>query len=226
MNKALISELSWKPRDPEIQGIILNQSVRREDNEKLLLARICSKPIDTKGEHQKALGWNATHFVNTIKKLEAQQLIRSVQVFTGAPGKQPELLELTEKGRAELAKLGIRPPNTGRGGAAHRYYVTRLEHISKEDGFSTRQEYAFAGPGIVVDIYCWKEGRTIAIEVELSDPTHLTERISRLQDANLVDEIRVFSDKREIIDKAKRLLSMSKNAEFLTVQEFFKERRK
>ena len=68
------------------------------------------------------------------------------------------------------------------------------------------------------------------MEVELSDWQHGLERIKRLVEANVMDEIMLMSDKPEFISKIKRQLKIEElltdRITLITVQEFFRERRK
>ena len=215
----------WKPRDPEIQKLINANSEKREDKENILLSRLCNKPLDIKSEHQNALGMNATLFTKLVDRLETQEILRSVTIQSGNPGKQPQILELLPRGIEEVKRMGLKPSSTGKGGAAHNKYLVMIEEILRKDGYQTRREYLFPGPGLFVDIFAWKTGESIAVEVELSDTGHLIDRLRKLTEANLVNKIYAFSDSKEIIAKSNRLLKR-REVVFMTVQEFFREKRK
>jgi hypothetical protein len=206
--------------------LILAQSNRRDDDEKLLFMQICKNHEDSKTEHQKKLGWTITRFAKVIGRLVTQGFLNIVELQLGESGRPCQALELTDRGNKEVEMLGLKPPRTGKGGLKHLVYIMHLEHALQADGYQTKREYLFPGPGIYIDLLAWKEREMLAIEIELSDAGHLIERLERLLEANLVEKINVFSDSKEIITKSKRLFNMkSCQIEYFLIQEFFKKRR-
>ena len=225
INKSRLEEFKFKPRDPEIMRLILAQSDKRDDDEKLLFMQICKNPEDSKTEHQKKLGMTTTRFGNVVSKLITQGLLNSVELQIGGSGRPRQLLELTKRGCEEVLKLGLKPPKTGKGGLKHDVYIKTIEQAFHEKGYQTKREYFFPGPGIYVDILVWNEKESFAVEVELSDAGRLVERLACLLEANLVTKILAFSDCADTIAKSKRLLNREEIT-YQTCQEFFRQRRK
>ena len=156
-NQARLEEFKFKPRDPEIMRLILAQSDRRGDDEKLLFMQICKNPEDSKTEHQKKLGMTTTRFGNVVGKLMTQGLLNSVELQIGGSGRPRQLLELSQRGCEEVRKLGLKPPNTGKGGLKHHVYIKAIEQTFCAEGYQTKREYYFPGPAINVDILVWNE---------------------------------------------------------------------
>jgi len=230
LNKDLLAKLTWKERDPEISRLILAQTRTSDNDQKLLFMQICRKPDAFKTEHKKDLGWTNARFDKEVKKGEALELLRSVGIFLGAPGRQPELLELTDKGRELAQTYGLKIPRQSRGGAAHNLYMKRVSAYLSGQGYEMRAEFALSAPPIFIDLHGRKGDSQIAIEVELSDWQRGFERIKSLIKANVMDEIWLLSDKPEFVSKIKRQLKTEKldtdRVTVMTVQEYFKARRK
>ena len=229
-NQAHLEEFKFKPRDPEIMRLILAQSDKRDDNQKLFLMQLCRKHDAFKTEHKKDLGWTNARFDKEVKRAEALGLLKSVEIYLGTPGRQPEVLEFTDKGRELALQLGLKIPRQMRGGAAHNLYIKRVSTCLSGEGYEMRSEYALSAPPIFIDLYGRKGNAKIAIEVELSDWQHGFERIKGLIEANVMDEIWLMSDKPEVVNKIKRQLEIDKlytnRVTVMAVQEFFRQRRK
>lgn len=230
MNKDLLKMLKWTPRDPEVQKIILSQNQFADNDQKLLFMQICRKHDAFKTEHKKDLGWTNARFDKHVKRAEALELLKSVEIYLGTPGRQPEVLEFTDKGRDVAQQFGLKLPKQIRGGAAHNLYLKRVSAYLSGQGYEMRAEYALSAPPISIDLYGRKGNSQVAVEVELSDWQHGFERIKALIEANVMDEIWLMSDNPEIINRVKRQIKIE-NLEtnglmIKTVQEFFRERRK
>lgn len=230
MNKDLLKMLKWTPRDPEVQKIILSQNQFADNDQKLLFMQICRKHDAFKTEHKKDLGWTNARFDKQVKRAEALGLLKSVEIYLGTPGRQPEVLEFTDKGRDVAQQFGLKLPKQIRGGAAHNLYLKRVSAYISGQGYEMRAEYALSAPPISIDLYGRKGNSQVAVEVELSDWQHGFERIKALVEANVMDEIWLMSDNPEIINRVKRQIKIE-NLEtngliIKTVQEFFRERRK
>lgn len=222
--------LKWTPRDPEVQKIILSQNQFADNDQKLLFMQICRRHEAFKTEHKKDLGWTNARFDKQVKRAEALGLLKSVEIYLGTPGRQPEVLEFTDKGRAVAQQFGLKLPKQIRGGAAHNLYLKRVSAYLSGQGYEMRAEYALSAPPISIDLYGRKGNSQVAVEVELSDWQHGFERIKALIEANVMDEIWLMSDNPEIINRVKRQIKIE-NLEtnglmIKTVQEFFRERRK
>ena len=230
MNKDLLKMLKWTPRDPEVQKIILSQNQFADNDQKLLFMQICRKHDAFKTEHKKDLGWTNARFDKQVKRAEALGLLKSVEIYLGTPGRQPEVLEFTEKGRDVAQQFGLKLPKQIRGGAAHNLYIKRVSAYLSGQGYEMRAEYALSAPPISIDLYGRKGNSQVAVEVELSDWQHGFERIKSLAEANVMDEIWLMSDKLEFVSKIKRQLEIEKlntdSVTVMTVQEFFRRRRK
>jgi len=230
LNKDLLKMLKWTPRDPEVQKIILSQNQFADNDQKLLFMQICRKHDAFKTEHKKDLGWTNARFDKQVKRAEALGLLKSVEIYLGTPGRQPEVLEFTDKGRDVAQQFGLKLPKQIRGGAAHNLYLKRVSAYISGQGYEMRAEYALSAPPISIDLYGRKGNSQVAVEVELSDWQHGFERIKALVEANVMDEIWLMSDNPEIINRVKRQIKIE-NLEtngliIKTVQEFFRERRK
>lgn len=230
MNKELLKMLKWTPRDPEVQKIILSQNQFADNDQKLLFMQICRKHDAFKTEHKKDLGWTNARFDKQVKRAEALGLLKSVEIYLGTPGRQPEVLEFNDKGRDVAQQFGLKLPKQIRGGAAHNLYIKRVSAYLSGQGYEMRAEYALSAPPISIDLYGRKGNSQVAVEVELSDWQHGFERIKALIEANVMDEIWLMSDNPEIINRVKRQIKIE-NLEtnglmIKTVQEFFRERRK
>jgi len=230
LNKDLLKMLKWTPRDPEVQKIILSQNQFADNDQKLLFMQICRKHDAFKTEHKKDLGWTNARFDKQVKRAEALGLLKSVEIYLGTPGRQPEVLEFTDKGRDVAQQFGLKLPKQIRGGAAHNLYLKRVSAYISGQGYEMRAEYALSAPPISIDLYGRKGNSQVAVEVELSDWQHGFERIKALIEANVMDEIWLMSDNPEIINRVKRQIKIE-NLEtnglmIKTVQEFFRERRK
>ena len=222
--------LKWTPRDPEVQKIILSQNQFADNDQKLFFMQICQKYDAFKTEHKKDLGWTNARFDKQVKRAEALGLLKSVEIYLGTPGRQPEVLEFTDKGRDVAQQFGLKLPKQIRGGAAHNLYIKRVSAYLSGQGYEMRAEYALSAPPISIDLYGRKGNSQVAVEVELSDWQHGFERIKALIEANVMDEIWLMSDNPEIINRVKRQIKIE-NLEtngliIKTVQEFFRERRK
>jgi len=222
--------LKWTPRDPEVQKIILSQNQFADNDQKLLFMQICRKHDAFKTEHKKDLGWTNARFDKQVKRAEALGLLKSVEIYLGTPGRQPEVLEFTDKGRDVAQQFGLKLPKQIRGGAAHNLYIKCVSAYISGQGYEMRAEYALSAPPISIDLYGRKGNSQVAVEVELSDWQHGFERIKALIEANVMDEIWLMSDNPEIINRVKRQIKIE-NLEtnglmIKTVQEFFRERRK
>ena len=222
--------LKWTPRDPEVQRIILSQNQYADNDQKLLFMQICRKHDAFKTEHKKDLGWTNARFDKQVKRAEALGLLKSAEIYLGTPGRQPEVLEFTDKGRDVAQQFGLKLPKQIRGGAAHNLYLKRVSAYISGQGYEMRAEYALSAPPISIDLYGRKGNSQVAVEVELSDWQHGFERIKALIEANVMDEIWLMSDNPEIINRVKRQIKIE-NLEtnglmIKTVQEFFRERRK
>jgi len=222
--------LKWTPRDPEVQKIILSQNQFADNDQKLLFMQICRKHDAFKTEHKKDLGWTNARFDKQVKRAEALGLLKSVEIYLGTPGRQPEVLEFTDKGRDLAQTFGLKLPKQIRGGAAHNLYLKRVSAYLSGQGYEMRAEYALSAPPISIDLYGRKGNSQVAVEVELSDWQHGFERIKALIEANVMDEIWLMSDNPEIINRVKRqnkIENLETNGLMIkTVQEFFRERRK
>jgi hypothetical protein len=230
LNKDLLKMLKWTPRDPEVQKIILSQNQFADNDQKLLFMQICRMHDAFKSEHKKDLGWTNARFDKEIKRAEALGLLKSAEIYLGTPGRQPEVLEFTDKGRDLAQKFGLKLPKQIRGGVAHNLYVKRVSAYLSGQGYEMRVEFALSAPPLFIDLYGRKGNSQIAIEIELSDWQHGFERIKALIEANVMDEIWLMSDNPEIINRVKRQVKIE-NLEtnglmIKTVQEFFRERRK
>lgn len=230
MNKELLSKLFWAPRDPEVGRIIFAQARTADNDQKLLFMQICRKPDAFKSDHKRDLGWPNARFDKELKKAGALGLLKASEVCQGTPGRQPEVLEFTDKGRELAQQFGLKIPRQIRGGAAHNLYIKRVSAYFSDEGYEMRAEHALSAPLISIDLYGRKGSSKIAVEVELSDWQHGLERIKKLVEANVMDEIWLMSDKPEFISKIKRQLkiegTLSDKVTLVTVQEFFRERRK
>jgi len=230
LNKDLISKLAWAPRDPEVSRLIFAQDKTSNNDQKLLFMQICRKPDGFKSEHKKDLGWPNAKFDKETKKAEALGLLKSEEIYFGTPGRQPEILEFTDKGRELALQFGLKIPRQMRGGVAHNLYIKRVSAYFGDEGYEMRAEYALSTPPIFIDLYGRKGETRIAIEVELSDWKHGLERIKSLLEANVMDEIWLMSDKSELVGKIKRQMKLERlvldNVVLLTIQDFFKARRR
>lgn len=232
MNKDLLSKLSWTPRDPEISRLILAQAKTSDNDQKLLFMQICRKPDGFKTEHKKDLGWTNARFDKEVKKAEAQGLLKSSEIYLGTPGRQSEILEFTDKGRNLAQQFGLKIPQQIRGGAAHNLYIKRVSAYFREQGYEMWAEYALSAPPVFIDIYGRKKNSQIAVEVELNSMERALDRLRILIETNIFDQVWLFSDRQEIISKAKHLARIDfpgvvgKSVFVLTIQEFLRERRK
>ena len=230
MNKDLLKSLKWTPRDPEVQKIILSQDHFADNDQKLLFMQICRKSEAFKTEHKRDLGWTNARFDKVLKKDEAFGLLKSAAIYLGTPGRQPEVIEFTDQGRKLAEKFGLKLPKQIRGGVAHNLYVKRVSAYLVEEGYEMRAEFALSAPPISIDLYGRKGNSQIAIEMELSDWQHGLDRIKKLIEANVMDEIWLMSDKPDFVNKIRRQLKidgiLSDRVTLVTVQEFFRDRRK
>jgi hypothetical protein len=231
LNKDLLKMLKWTPRDPEVQRIILSQNQYADNDQKLLFMQICRKPDAFKTEHKKDLGWTNARFDKEVKRAEAQGFLTSAEFYLGTPGRQPELLEFTDKGRDLAEQFGLKIPKHARGGAAHNLYVKRVSTYFIEQGYEMRPEYALSAPPIFIDLYGRKENSRVAVEIELNISERAVDRLKVLVETNVFDQVWLLSDRKEIISKAKHLARIDypgivgERLFILTIQEFLRERR-
>ncbi len=157
---------------------------KQEENDRLdieqedLLRHINANPLLTTTERIQALKQEwvkigraiyPQKMLSLVKYLENKGFIRSITLKIGAgQGKSAKFLELTEKGKAYLKRLGIKPL-AYEGSFEHFYWVERLKLRFEIEGYEVKQWEAI-DKGVKPDLLLLlPEGKRIAIEVELSD---------------------------------------------------------
>ncbi|NUC74728.1 ATP-binding protein [Haloterrigena sp. SYSU A558-1] len=121
------------------------------------------------------------------EELLTLDLVREVEVRTGRRGRNPKMLELTPNGREVLEERGYDVVETGRRGIEHRYWQHRIQQCYEGDGFDVEIEFSVGKSRI--DVYCVRDGTTVAVEVARS-PEHEVENVEKCLDFD-VDRVEV-----------------------------------
>jgi hypothetical protein len=154
------------------QGVISPEKGRRRDippvsdvdkEAKTLLVSIADHPFLGIAERYRKIELNPRKGNQCKLELIRQGLIREVSI-TMQRGRM-KLLDLTEKGREELKKLGLTPPKPANlGGTEHRYWVDRVRSKIESAGHEVVTEY-ITESGDRVDLAIMGR-KKIAVEVE------------------------------------------------------------
>ena len=100
-------------------------------------------------------------------------------IKTGRRGNKIKCLELTEKGIKKAESLGIEYRGlTGKGSFAHRFWQHRVKGYFEGKGYIARLEGEHPGIDDLADVSVEKDGKRIAVEVELSGK-HVLENLKR-----------------------------------------------
>ena len=137
-----------------------------------MVEEIVRFPYSTTQERYRRLGWS---FYRGNKVRDG--LVRDKRIRIKAlkrPDGMVKLFELTEDGKKEAERLGLKVQRTWRkGGLEHGYWVQEIARVLRGQGFAVAAEKGL-GKGRCVDLEARREGRRTAIEVETgkSDPIH------------------------------------------------------
>lgn len=139
---------------------------------------LAEEPTMTLTELYSRSGIGAEQAVQLRKHLEKQGLINIHSINPGGRGKRFSCIEPTEKGLELIKKLGIDYRMAGKGGFIHRYWVWKVMRYMEAEGWVTRVEGEHPGVDDLADVSLEKDGKRVAVEVELSGK-HVAENLSR-----------------------------------------------
>lgn len=136
--------------------------------EEVYLIHILNNPFLNEAERKEALGLSNYMSNSITKSLVVKGYIIKRRFYTGRPGNQPVLQELTWKAKNHLKSTGIRVPTIkGKGGIVHQNWARIIREFWKEKGMETFIEPSENGANTDVLIIDSKGKRT-AIEIALS----------------------------------------------------------
>lgn len=121
--------------------------------EKIFMANIAEKPLDSIQDRTKALGLHPSEMVKLQESMISRRYIKTAYVD------RKKLLELTDEGRKACKDAGIIvPKRDSRGGIEHHYWITKTARFLRKLEFQPVTEH------LDIDITSPDEG--VAIEVE------------------------------------------------------------
>ncbi|NUB91185.1 ATP-binding protein [Haloterrigena sp. SYSU A121-1] len=144
-----------------------------------LLVSIVEEPFLSVSERYDMVGVGSKKGTAAKEELVALDLVSEETVRNGKRGKNPTLLELTEKGHTVLEDRGYDVPGTGRRGIEHRYWQHQIKEFYESDGFDVEIEHAVGSESI--DVYVERGVVSIAVEVARS-AWHEVENIRKCLD--------------------------------------------
>ncbi|MBD3177221.1 MAG: hypothetical protein GF320_18775 [Armatimonadia bacterium] len=170
-----------------------------EDRRRLLID-VATHLWSWSSHREKRLGLSSRQVDSFRKWLERHGYIRCHRASTGRRGGVPVLMEPTDKGWAEVGLT--KPKGLGKGGHVHQFWQhTIADHYRSRGGEATLEGRVGDKQ---VDVLAVLDGRTIAIEVQLSD-AHSEENLRRDLEPDLLDELVVACDRGSVVKRVQRL---------------------
>jgi len=146
------------------QGTEKGKKKTEEAWREALLQDIVRFQYSSTQERYRRLGWN---FYKGNKVRDRMVKDGWIQVRTiKRPDGMVKVFELTEEGKDQAERSGLKVERTWRkGGLEHGYWVQEIKSLLREQGFAVQVEKGL-GKGKSVDLEARREGRKIAVEVE------------------------------------------------------------
>jgi hypothetical protein len=136
----------------------------REAAREALLEDVVRFPYSATQDRYGRLGWSF-YKGNQVRDRMVQEGWIKVRTIKRPDG-MVKVFELTEPGKEQAERSGLKVERTWRkGGLEHGYWVNEIAHFLKKQGFAVKVEKAL-GMGKSVDLEARRGGRKIAIEVE------------------------------------------------------------
>jgi hypothetical protein len=166
------------PGDISSVGSKPSRPIEKEEKDKeraareALLEDIVRRPYSSTQERYRRLGWSF-YRGNRIRDWlvrEGWTMVRAIK----RPDGMVKVFELTEEGKEQAERSGLKVERTWRkGGLEHGYWVQEIKSLLREQGFAVQAEKGL-GKGKSVDLEARREGKRIAVEVETgkSDAIH------------------------------------------------------
>jgi len=151
--------------EPLVQSLPGYEHVKLEDIDREYLISVHKEPFLNIKQRTKHLNLKAPKAQRIREKLKSLNLIREVKVNTSK--NQIMLLELSDHGKQELKKLGIKVITRKRfGGIVHEYWKEKIAQEYKAKGCKVWKEYPI-GKGKAIDVVVEEDGKLIGFEVEV-----------------------------------------------------------
>ena len=187
------------------------------------LSHINKFPFRTEEQHKKGLGLSNYKSNKISKSLVIKGYVVKKRFYTGKPGNQPVLQELTGKGKNYLVSIGIRvPKGKGKGGIIHQKWAQVINEFWKEKGMEVFIEPNENGANtdvLVID----SDGKRTAIEIALSRDGQIK---NILRDLEYFDRVIMAVETRILLENIKAEAQKSingnhlKRIRFCLLQEF------
>jgi len=120
-------------------------------------------PVSSLTDRFKRLGFTVRRGFKILSFLFSFSFLSSHYVSTGKG--RIRFLELEEKGKQYLEKIGYKINRKREGGPEHEYWKHKVAEHFRKQGYEIESEYPI-GEGGTVDIVASKDGKGIAIEIE------------------------------------------------------------
>jgi len=154
-----------------------------------LLASVNEQPFLSVSERYDSIGVGSQMGTDAKNELDTLDLVEEVVIDNRQPGRNPKLLELTDRGRQVLEERGYDVQATGRRGIRHRYWQQQVTEYYEGEGFEVAVEHPVDDGR--VDVYVERENEVVAVEVACS-PEHEVVNIRKCMIAG-VDRVEVVT---------------------------------
>ena len=134
-----------------------------------LLVSVNDQPFLPMSERYNTIDVGAKTGNEAKNQLLALDLVSEEEVDSKKPGRNPKLLELTQRGKQALEDRGHEVAAVGRRGITHRYWQHQVKERYEADGYDVEIEHAVGQEHI--DVYAEQDGEQMAAEVACS-PEH------------------------------------------------------
>lgn len=205
--KQKIKNLPWseRHRPTDFKEIVGPREETKEESglseaAEELLINVKEKPLSGTKERYNDLDIGKKKGNKAKQELIKEGLVEEAEVRTGTRGRNPKLLDPTEKGKAILETLGHRVRSRGKGGAEHRYWQKKIQKHYHDKGYDSFIEHYIDSRSI--DVYSVKEDREVATEIALS-PEHELENIKKCLEEDL-DTIQIVYPSEDIKEEIRR----------------------
>jgi DNA-binding MarR family transcriptional regulator len=194
-------------------------------NEEMFLIHIAKRPELTVTERYEAIGFAKYTGDKILKALFVKGFIKKIVVQTGMRGRQPVIVEITEKGKEFLDSAGIKSHAKGKGGAVHQWWQKKIKGFYEKTGNSVEIEPNYGGANTDV-LVTNPEGERISIEVALS----FKGQINNIQrDLEYFDKVIIAAPSKSLVERIEeeslKLLSKadSDRVSFCLLQSFLEK---
>lgn len=177
-----LEQLSWEPRvrsdrfkdvvgdwdDPETDDEEEGEGELEalSDLAEALLVDVTAKEFLSMSDRYDRLDVGKKAGTAAKNELRDQDLVRVSTVRNGKRGRNPKMLDLTQKGCELLEEMGYAVPAIGRRGIEHRYWQEQIKQYYDGRGFDVEIEYGIGKNHI--DVYAERDGEQVAVEVARS----------------------------------------------------------